>query len=145
MRAELLTQKTRNEPANVIPLEIVEACEVIEVIDQKRLFPAVNISAGQVAKVTGQATVWIAGATWTIAKAGLIVSGYVVGGVLLLSVELLKIVLDVVRAGLDRHGYHGRTDVQPDGGQSRTGSVTIINEVRTGAGGASVRIENRVI
>ena len=144
MRAELLTQKTRNEPANVIPLEIVEACEVVEIVERPRLFPAVNISAGQMARATGQAAVWIAGGAWTVTKAGLVVSGYVIGGVLLLSVELLKIVLEIVRAGLDRYGYHNQTDVQPDSGQGRTGSVIIINEVRTGAG-ANVRIENRVI
>lgn len=147
MRTELLTQKNRSEAANIIPLEIIEGCELAEIVEERR--PAVaGISGIQIARAGAGAVVWLGGAAWQGTKVALIMSGYVVAGVLLLAVELLSIVLDAVRGGLDRHGYHGRGDVQAhDGqgaGQVRTGSIHIINEVRTGPG-ANVRIENRVL
>ena len=143
MKGELLTQKARSEPANVIPLEIVEAVELAQVIEEKHLPAAYSITGMQVLQATGSAVVWIAGAALTGTKAALVLSGYVVGGVLLILVELLQIVLEAVRSGLDKHGYHGRPDVQQDAGQHRTGNITIINEVRTSAS-ANVRIENRI-
>lgn len=146
MGVELLTQKTRSEAANIIPLEIVEGCELAEVVEERRPVVA-TISGIDIARAGAGAVVWLGCAAWQGTKVALIVSGYVVAGVLLLIVEFLSIVLDVVRGGLDKHGYHGRGDVPgQDGqgaGQGRT-DIHIVNEVRAGAG-ANVRIENRVL
>lgn len=147
MKAELITQKERTQAANVIPLEVVEACEVVEFVEVEKPALLFNVNAVDVyrgVRWAGSGLVWL---TWTGTKNAVIVGAYILGGVLVLSVEFLTLVWQIVRGFLDVHGYHVQRSDSAEVGQGRTtprtGGVTIINEVR--ANGGSVHIENRVL
>lgn len=147
MEAKLMTQNARKFPA--IPLEIVEECEIAQVVEEdKRVRLVGSVNVGKLGK---DVVVGLVGFGVDGVKVLFIMGVYVLIGLLIVGHELFGLLRTVAGGFLDNHGFHGRTPGQTEGeemGQGertaeRTGSVTIINEVRTGGG--NVRIENRVI
>ena len=147
MEAKLMTQNARKFPA--IPLEIVEECEIAQVVEEERSVRLVgSVNVGKLGK---DVVVGLVGLGFDGARVLFVMGVYVLIGVLIVGHELLGLLRTVAGGFLDNHGFHGRTPGRTEGGEmgqgertaGRTGSVTIINNVRMGGG--DVRIENRVI